>query len=68
MCSFSKLMALSEEASLKSVPVEIVPLKKILLDENIQNKILKNADEFVHKFLTNPGTASKKFLEHLQKY
>lgn len=32
MCSFSKLMALSEEASLKSVPVEIVPLKKILLE------------------------------------
>ena len=43
-------------------------LKKILLDENIQNKILKNADDFVHKFLSNPGTASDKFLEHLQKY
>ena len=43
-------------------------LKKILLDENIQNEILKNADKFIHKFLSNPGTASEKFLEHLRTY
>jgi len=43
-------------------------LKKILLDDNIQNEILENADKFVHKFLSNPGTSSEKFLEHLQTY
>lgn len=31
MCKFSNLLALSEEASLKSIPVEIVPLKELLL-------------------------------------
>ena len=43
-------------------------LKKILLDDNIQNEILENADKFVNKFLSNPGTSSEKFLEHLQTY
>jgi phosphoglycolate phosphatase len=31
MCKFSNLLALSEEASLKSIPIEIVPLKGPLL-------------------------------------
>jgi hypothetical protein len=43
-------------------------LKKILLDEKIQNEILENADKFVNKFLSNPGTSSEKFLEHLRTY
>ena len=43
-------------------------LKKILLDENIQNEILENADKFVNKFLSNPGIASEKFLDLLRTY
>ncbi len=43
-------------------------LKKILLDKNIQNEILQNADKFVNKFLSNCGTASEKFLDLLRTY
>ena len=40
MCKFSNLLVLSEEASLKSVPVEIVPLKELLLNLAWQGIIL----------------------------
>ena len=60
------LMALEENIIYFFTPNEIK--MKYGNKENIQNKILKNADDFVHKFLSNPGTASDKFLEHLQKY
>ena len=43
-------------------------IKKILLDKNIQNEIIKNADKFVNKFLSNPGIASEKILDLLRAY
>lgn len=43
-------------------------LKKILLDQNIQNEILENANKFVQTFLSNPGNASEKFLEYVRTY
>ena len=43
-------------------------IKKILLDKNIQNEIIKNADKFVNKFLSNPGVASEKILDLLRAY
>ena len=43
-------------------------LKKILLNQNIQNKLLENAHKFVNTFLSNPGIASEKFLEHIRTY
>ena len=43
-------------------------LKQILLNKNIQNEILENANKFVNNFLSNPGTASEKFLDHIQTY
>ena len=43
-------------------------IKKILLDKNIQNEIIKNADKFVNKFLSNPGIASEKILDLLRTY
>ena len=38
------------------------------ISEKIQNEILENADKFVNTFLSNPGTSSEKFLEHLRTY
>ena len=43
-------------------------IRKILLDKNIQNEIIKNADKFVNKFLSNPGVASEKILDLLRAY
>ena len=43
-------------------------IRKILLDKNIQNEIIKNADKFVNKFLSNPGIASEKILDLLRAY
>lgn len=43
-------------------------IRKILLDKNIQNEIIKNADKFVNKFLSNPGIASEKILDLLRTY
>ena len=43
-------------------------IRKILLDKNIQNKIIKNGDKFVNKFLSNPGIASEKILDLLRTY
>ena len=43
-------------------------IRKILLDKNIQNKIIKNGDKFVNKFLSNPGIASEKILDLLRAY
>ena len=33
-----------------------------------QNEIIKNADKFVNKFLSNPGIASEKILDLLRAY
>lgn len=43
-------------------------LKKILLDEEFQKNLCNNADIFVKKFMSNPGTASKEFTSTLQSF
>ncbi len=43
-------------------------IKKILFDENFQNTLQKNADDFINKFMSNPGTASEKFASILKSY
>ena len=45
-----------------------INLKKFLFDENFQNTLQKNADNFVNQFMSNPGTASKKFASILKSY
>ena len=43
-------------------------LKKILLNQNIQNKLLENAHKFVNTFVVLKSTSSKSALEHLRTY
>ena len=43
-------------------------LKKILFDEDFQNELKINANNFVKKFLDNPGNASEKFASILKSY
>ena len=43
-------------------------LKKFLFDNDFKNLLQKNADNFVNQFMSNPGTASKKFASILKSY
>lgn len=43
-------------------------IKKILFDEKFQNELVKNADDYVMKFMNNRGDASEEFASLLKSY
>ena len=43
-------------------------LKQIMFDEKFQNDLIKNADNFIMKFMDNEGNASEKFASILKSY
>ena len=62
------IISFDERICLSGKRIKQKELKKILLDQNIQNEILENANKFVQTFLSNPGNASEKFLEYVRTY
>jgi len=43
-------------------------MKKILFDEQFQNELIKNADNFVSKFMSNRGNSSNEFASILKSF
>lgn len=56
------VLTISDQDNLKK------ELTKFLFDNDFQEELIKNADNFIDYFLTNPGNASKNFSKILKSY